>query len=231
MALEIDVARRETKYLINDVIASRVRAALDAVLMPLDPMGVPDGYMVRSLYFDTAFDGDYNDKVDGLENRRKIRLRVYSPDANEVKLELKQKRGVEQWKHSIFLTRDDASLLLSGDFVKLKERLDSPFARSLLTTMEVEGYAPKTIVEFRRVAYMLETDNTRVTIDSGLRATEACFNIFSPELAMYPIDGPCILEVKYTHFLLSYIRSALTVSGMMPISAGKYCLGRRIAYY
>lgn len=228
---EIDIARRETKYLINAVVAGSLRGALDAVLMPLDPMCGPEGYMVRTLYFDTLFDSDYNDKVDGLEIRRKIRLRIYSPDAEEAKLELKQKRGIEQWKHSVFLTRDDVSLLIAGEYATLKERLNSPFARSLLATMELEGYMPKTIVEFTRLAYMLETDNTRVTFDTRLRATEASFNLFSTELAMYPINIPTILEVKYTHFLLSHIRSALTMSGMLPISTSKYCLGRGIAYF
>ncbi len=229
--LEIDVARREAKYFIDEITGSHLRAALDAIGMPRDPSGGPDGYMVRSLYFDTAYDGDYNDKVDGLEIRRKIRLRVYSPDAATAKLEIKEKRGVEQWKRSVVVTRDDAAMLLAGEYGRLRRRADSPVAESLLTTMEIEGYRPRTIVQYTRLAYMLETDNTRVTFDSNLRATESTFDLFSRDLAMYPITVATVLEVKYTHFLLSHIRSALTLSARLPISASKYCLARQIAYY
>lgn len=37
------------------------------------------GYRIRSLYFDTLDDNDYRDKLDGMELRRKIRLRNYDP--------------------------------------------------------------------------------------------------------------------------------------------------------
>lgn len=229
--LELSVARRETKFFIDEVTASFLRSSLESVLMPRDPMGGPDGYMVRSLYFDTVYDGDYNDKVDGLDIRRKIRLRIYSPDAKTAKLEIKQKRGIEQWKRSAIVPREYVSLLLSGKYGELRRKLDSPFAQSLLSTMEVEGYIPRTIVEYNRLAYMLETDNTRVTFDSRLQATEANYDLFSSDLAMYPIPVPTILEVKYTNFLLSHLRSALMLADMLPTSASKYCLGRQIGYY
>lgn len=228
---ELSVARRETKFYIDEVTASHVRSSLDAVSMPKDPMSGSDGYMVRSLYFDTVYDGDYNDKVDGLDIRRKIRLRVYSPDAKTAKLEIKQKRGIEQWKRSVIVAREDVPLLIRGEYRKAMERLDSPTAQSILSTMEIEGYIPRTIVEYTRLAYMLETDNTRVTFDYDLCATEASFDLFSENLALYPILAPIILEVKYTNLLLSHIRGALMISNMLPISASKYCLGRQIAFY
>jgi hypothetical protein len=219
------------KYSIGEATAARVRASLDAVFMPRDPHGDADGYMVRSLYFDTIDDGDYRDKVDGLEIRRKIRLRVYSPDADTAKLEIKQKRGMEQWKRSVTVPREDVPLIVAGDYGKAAERLDSPLARSILSTMRAEGYIPRTIVEYRRLAYVLETDNTRVTFDSRLRATEASFDLFADSPAMYPVMVPTILEVKYSNFLLSHIKGALTISNLLPTSASKYCLGRQVAFF
>ena len=45
-----------------------------------------NGYRVRSLYFDTVYDSDYFEKLNGIENRRKIRLRIYSPYDTKAKL-------------------------------------------------------------------------------------------------------------------------------------------------
>ena len=63
----------------------------------LEPVMIPDahngsqGYRIRSLYFDTIHEKDYEDKIDGLEIRRKIRLRIYDPAADFAMLEMKQK--------------------------------------------------------------------------------------------------------------------------------------------
>ena len=35
-----------------------------------------DGYTIRSLYFDTLHDADYFEKLDGVQLRRKLRLRL-----------------------------------------------------------------------------------------------------------------------------------------------------------
>ena len=51
------------------------------------------GYPIRSLYFDTPEDRDFHEKEDGIELRRKLRLRCYAPDAAFALLEMKQKQG------------------------------------------------------------------------------------------------------------------------------------------
>ena len=44
-----------------------------------------DGYMIRSLYFDSINDSDYYDKLNGEMNRKKIRLRIYDPNGELVR--------------------------------------------------------------------------------------------------------------------------------------------------
>ena len=41
-----------------------------------------DGYMIRSLYFDSVNDNDYYDKLGGELARKKIRLRIYLSSPN-----------------------------------------------------------------------------------------------------------------------------------------------------
>ena len=76
-----DVLREEKKFLLHQAEALHLRSHLAAVLNG-DPHNGADGYCVRSLYFDTLRDRDVQEKEDGVELRRKLRLRVYSPRAD-----------------------------------------------------------------------------------------------------------------------------------------------------
>ena len=87
--------------------------------------------MIRSLYFDTPDDQDFQDKVDGLELRRKLRLRTYSPQSDFAMLEMKQKQGPYQRKRSLRLAREDAQRLCRGDYRPLQKMAD-PFGRRVL---------------------------------------------------------------------------------------------------
>lgn len=61
--------------------------------MHLDSHSQGDGYEIRSLYFDSIDDRDYQEKEDGIELRRKIRLRNYGSNSMFAMLEMKQKQG------------------------------------------------------------------------------------------------------------------------------------------
>ena len=76
-----DVLREEKKFLLNQAEALKLRNYLSNVVHT-DSHNGPDGYQVRSLYFDSLSNRDFQEKEDGLELRRKFRLRVYSPDAD-----------------------------------------------------------------------------------------------------------------------------------------------------
>lgn len=76
-----EVLRQEKKYLMNLVSMKRLSGRLAQVMIE-DPHNGAEGYCVRSLYFDTLRDTDYEEKLDGLELRRKIRLRIYAEVVN-----------------------------------------------------------------------------------------------------------------------------------------------------
>ena len=76
---DILVVRTEKKYSISPCQCSKLLYRLEPI-MGLDQHSGLDGYMVRSLYFDSIYDNDYFDKVSGLEMRKKVRLRIYAPE-------------------------------------------------------------------------------------------------------------------------------------------------------
>ena len=223
-----EVLRQEKKYAINLADGAALRQRLGPV-MHADAHNGAQGYVIRSLYFDTLDDQDFRDKVDGLELRRKIRLRAYSPQADFAMLEMKQKEGPYQRKRSLRLTRADAARLCLGDYRPLQGYQD-PFAAECYGLMHCRGYRPRAIVEYRRQAYVARENHIRVTLDSRIVATESSCDLFSGRLPLYPVMDPShmVLEVKYNGFLLSHIKDLLDLVGRPELSVSKYCLARGV---
>ena len=224
-----EVLRQEKKYLMNMADVKRLSGKLSQVLME-DKHNGANGYSIRSLYFDTPYDTDFHGKVDGLLLRKKIRLRIYDPKAKTAKLEMKQKEGMYQRKRSLRLSREDAAALIDGDYgVLLKYR--EPFAAECYGVMCMQGYRPKTVVEYLRKAYIAKENSIRITFDSRIIATEARYDIFAEDLNLYPVLDPfnAVLEVKYNGFLLSYIKDLLDTAVRSELSVSIYCLARGIS--
>ena len=76
-------------------------------ILQVDKHSKYEGYEIRSLYFDSIDDRDFQEKEDGIEIRRKIRLRNYGSNSTFAKLEMKQnkvtcKRNVHLgWKNQM----------------------------------------------------------------------------------------------------------------------------------
>ena len=225
------VLRQEKKYQITAADVPILCARLGRVMMQ-DGHNGPLGYRVRSLYFDTPDDGDFYDKLDGLELRRKIRLRVYNPNDRFAMLEMKQKQGEYQKKRSLRLAREDAARLTQGDYRPLL-RYDEPFAAECYGLMCWRCYRPRTVVEYRRTAFIARENRIRVTVDRQVAANEADYDVFSPNLPLSPVLDPfsAVLEVKYNGFLLGYIRSLLNAADRSELSVSKYYLARSVSLH
>lgn len=225
MALRL-VNRKEKKFLLDMAAARRLETQLSAV-MRADSHNGAFGYPVRSLYFDTPHDRDFTEKLFGLDPRRKVRLRVYSPQADFALLELKQKQGEVQQKRSLTVSRQEAQRLIAGDYGFLLRRPE-PFAAELHGLMSINGYRPKAVVEYDRTAFIAQENKIRITFDRNVRATEVNCDLFSSTLALMPVFDPfnVILEVKFDGFLLAYIRTLLNGADKSELSVSKYCLAR-----
>lgn len=229
--MTLEVLRYEKKYLIDQPQLYRLSNRLSTV-MHADPHNHSEGYTIRSLYFDSLDDRDYFEKLEGIEVRRKIRLRTYGPGSTSAKLEMKQKQGDLQRKRSVTLPQPQAERLIRGDYGVLLER-DEPLAHECYTMMRTHCYLPRSIVEYRRKAFVASENKTRVTLDHSIVATEANFDLFSASLPLYPVLDPllAVLEVKYNGFLLSYIKDLLSDGGIGELSVGKYSLSRSVGLH
>lgn len=230
--MELDVFRVEEKYVLTKLQAETLFSKLKQML-PGDEFNGYEPYRVRSLYFDSYYSDDYFDKLDGVLMRKKIRIRTYSADSDTVKLEVKQKEGVNQRKRSIKITRHQAEKMIKGDIAVLKE-IDDDLAKDLYYIFLKEQYKPKTIVEYTRRAFRVTTNNIRITLDSDIDISEGNYNLFEKsDNFLVPIERRdiVVLEVKYNHFLLSYIKDVISSIDTTVESYSKYVKGRYFSLY
>ncbi|MDO4481932.1 MAG: polyphosphate polymerase domain-containing protein [Bacillota bacterium] len=226
----LNVLRREEKYPLNFQEAVQFSHRFSQ-LLSADEHSKNGSYMVRSLYFDTTEDKDFFDKITEQNVRKKIRIRIYSPDSETAKLEMKQKQGKYQRKRSLKISRKDAELIIGGQYSVLLDYKED-FAAELFSVMVNECYRPKSIVEYQRKAFMAKENNIRLTFDTDIKATESSVDLFSNNLPLYPVLSPdkAIFEVKYDKFMLGYISDIISNINRRSVSYSKYCLSRSLGY-
>ena len=224
------VMREEKKFLISLDEFRNKSHYLDSLMIQDEHNGT-HGYVIRSLYFDTVYDDDYFEKLDGVETRRKIRLRVYDPKHDFAMLEIKQKQGASQKKRSLRMSKDAANELIKGRYDVLLN-YEEDFARECYSIMHYKCYRPKTIVQYNRKAYIAKENKIRITFDNNIVATETNFDLFSENLVMYPVLDKfnVVLEVKFNGFLLDYIRGFINSINKSELSVSKYALARQQSY-
>jgi len=224
----LEVLRQEKKYVIN-FEQYYTLSHLFAQVLREDKHSSGNGYTVRSLYFDSLDDRDYEEKIEGIDIRKKIRLRNYGPDSTHAKLEMKQKQGAMQRKRSLTLNPEQAKIVSTGDYSPLLE-IDTEFSRECYGLMLMQCYRPKAVISYTRKVFLAEENEIRITFDQCLKGTESCLDIFSENLVenMLFDQSLVVMEVKYNGFLLSYIKDMINKVNAQEVAVSKYCIGRAI---
>ena len=222
----ITVFRKELKYVMYYHEFARIRKQLSA-LMKRDIHGGDFGYVVRSLYFDSVYDRDLYDTVDGYLKKAKIRLRTYGKDS-QVKLELKEKQGSDSLKRSLTLSREEADRMQKCDYGFLLSRPEEAACKIYLRLME-GAYQPKTLIEYDREAYTYPAGDVRVTFDTGARGTASGWDLFGENPPWTPLigAGTGVLEIKYTSMLPAFLKNILKITDRLAVANSKYVQARQ----
>lgn len=229
MTEAISVFRSENKYLITKCEALSMQKKFDRLLKK-DKNCLKKSYMVRSLYFDSVNNIDYATKLAGTEVRKKIRIRTYTSDSKQCKLEVKQKNGDLQHKVSLWITKEDAQELSRCNYSILTKYFDdTPDAIYIYSLMLRGCYRPVVLVEYDRIAYTYPLFNTRLTFDMNIRSNEGNLDLFNKEpIYHFLTTDKYVLEVKYNDKLVKFISDTLKQYNLTRCSMSKYCLGRKL---
>ena len=219
--------RHEYKHRINLAdyysICQRVRA-----VATLDcNAGPASNYHVRSLYFDNDADKALREKLYGLPNREKYRLRLYNGNTALIRFEKKSKMNGLCNKRSAKLTREQAELLLAGDVSWIPATGDA-LLLEFYSKYTYERLRPKTIVEYSREAYLFPYGNVRITFDSDIRTGLYGTGFLEPELPLLQVCAPgtVILELKYDNFLPDIMRDLVQTNARRTEAFSKYAACR-----
>ena len=224
----LSVSRREVKYLVSLEDRLYLLDALNRILTP-DAYGGYNGYTVRSVYFDGIANDDYIDKKNGEPEKKRIRIRVYSPDDEKVKFEVKRKSYGRELKESLYITREDAEKLLHQDYSVLMN-YNSSVAEYAYEIMLTRLYRPVSLIEYDRRAYTHRNFNTRITMDNNLRYCGFSYDLFSHHLnfkSAMPWDQT-ILEIKYDRFLLKQIQDVIAKCDLTGKPPSKFGTSRQL---
>ncbi|MGI5899188.1 MAG: polyphosphate polymerase domain-containing protein [Christensenellales bacterium] len=225
--------RHEYKHEINLADYYALRQRLSAAMAP-DPNAAEDGtYHVRSLYFDNADDKALREKIYGLPDREKFRLRIYSGNDALIRLEKKSKSCGLCSKQSAELTRQQAQSIISGGLGAIAENswmLESGdgLLAEFYAKISFQGLRPRTLVDYQREAYIYPHGNVRVTFDFDIRTgiySTGFFDGDAPTLSVCR-PGTLLLEVKYDRFLPDIIRDIIQTNTRRTQAFSKYAACR-----
>lgn len=203
--------RYERKYLVHN-------SKLDSLRLRMMPFIEPDSYAnlyenqypeytVRSIYFDSFQMDALNEKIAGVELRKKLRIRGYDSYTgnNKVFLEIKKKDGNRIYKNRALIpfskTKD---FLLYGPDEELKQKLASKKqledAMRFMFHYKKRNLAPVNLIVYDREAYHGKFNHElRITFDKNIRS---CYrpdidDLYDDQKLKYVWDNHFILEVKY----------------------------------
>ena len=217
--------RHEYKFLISRQDAALLKLRLPHVMSRDKHAGETGSYTIRSLYFDDQAYGAFYEKVSGVDNRTKYRIRCYNYGNAVFKLEKKEKKG--------HLTRKTAQTVSYEDVMNLQKDPRKPCPdnpRGLTEELRLlctgKGARPAVLVDYDRTPFVCANGNTRITIDEDLRTIPYATDLFAPSHPMIPILEPdqVILEVKFDDFLPGYLADALADIPKTPMAISKFAL-------
>ena len=217
--------RHEEKFEINFSDMLTVRQRMRCVAYP-DPHAVNGVYRIRSLYFDNVSDKALREKLDGVSQREKFRIRCYNGDSSVIHLEKKSKLGGLGNKQTAPLTAEQTQRIIDGNIAWMTDS-ELPLIQELHSKMFSEGLLPRTIVDYTREPFVYPAGNVRVTLDYDIRTGMRCTDFLNDSCVTVPASDCIILEVKWDAFLPDIIKDAVSIEDRRVGAFSKYAACRK----
>lgn len=203
--------RFEKKYLVPNVQLEALRERFLPFLRPdtfagLEKFGYPE-YTVRSIYFDSQDKKTLDEKIAGIEERKKLRIRGYDSfqENAQVFLEVKRKIGNRIYKNRSLIpfSKTDEVLQFGPDAgltALLHEQNHYDDALRFLYQLKKNNMTPLNLIVYEREAYHGKyNSDLRITFDKNIRSQifPSIKDLFNESSLTYIWEDHFILEVKY----------------------------------
>lgn len=228
--------RLEYKYLVPFEKLSRLRQKLSP-FVELDNYAKNKSgeYTVHSIYFDTLFLDYYYQKIEGIQHRKKIRIRGYNKQRGNspVFLEIKRKNNMTVSKNRApILFKNVSNLFTSGDiekYVMNQKQAADVFedARRFFYHIYRHSLRPIILVRYEREAFFRKVnDSVRITFDKNLRSSPypALLDLFGENSTLFSLPGHFILEIKFFDGIPLWFETILEDFNLEQTTVSKYTI-------
>lgn len=224
--------RSELKYTLGyqhyELLRNRVAAVMKSDLNTVDK-----SYNVCSLYFDDIYRSAYSDKIIGVSNRRKFRIRAYNKSPDFIKFEEKCKSNEYNAKKAMRLTFEEYEKMRIGDYHFLYEqRFEDTVGEDFLLANSIFHKSPFILIDYDREPFVCEDGNVRITFDRNISAAVERENL--DIFGCSPLKRVCdyvVLEIKFDSFLPMYIKQIFEDMPLIRESVSKYALSCQALCY
>lgn len=233
--------RSEIKYLVPDDLLPALRRSI-ASMVHLDKHAAAyadTGYTVRSIYLDSPRLRYYHEKIEGIKDRKKLRVRAYNLDESHTFLEIKRKYNTRIKKTRAALPFINLPAVFEGgqqgnlDGLLLDSKTFSKAAGSFKYHLHKENLRCINLVVYEREAFEGRFDNTlRITFDKNLRSrlSPHISLLFSEADMQQILPGHFILEIKYNYSFPRWLTPVLAEFKLQKQSLSKYCMSLENAH-
>jgi len=221
--------RNEIKFIINKDSAEILKRKL-SLLMDVDTNSYTEdnSYFIRSLYFDDLYSTAYYEKLDGVEYRKKYRIRLYNNDSKFIRLECKYKHENKTSKDQMLIDKSICDKIITGNVENIKSYNDDLLSKFLIE-YKLKNLRPSIIVDYKRLAYTYSVSDVRVTFDSNISSGRYDYNLYD-DINTYKVisDNEVVLEVKFNEVLPEQIAIILSTVPMIRQAFSKFAICRSI---
>lgn len=224
----LNFGRFEYKYLVPESVSKLVENSVKQ-FMVLDGYcsGVQGSrYSIQSVYFDDPKFSCYHEKIDGLLNRRKFRVRSYGENAATIFLEEKGRRNAFSYKQRMVIQPSMVGPVLRADWKTLLnfEPADPRLWQRFIGSGMRSALRPVARVDYMRRAYVNNSGyRFRVTFDSELRAVQSVGLGDSGTRSRLVHPGMTVVEIKFESQIPLWFIRLVQTNNLGRLSISKYC--------
>lgn len=218
--------RVEKKFLCNMKDYAILKSRLIHI-MSQDKNATYGKYTIRSIYFDDIYNSNFFENEDGINDRKKYRIRTYNASDSLINLECKSKVNGYTNKLSTKLSKTEYTRLMSDDLFDFSNNnLLNKFNIAKTTNLLKKDL----IVEYTREPFIHENGNVRVTFDMDIGVSNEFDKFFEPSINPIPMlpTGQFILEVKYDEFLPKEISEFLELNNLQQTTFSKFYIAKKL---
>lgn len=216
--------RHEIKYVISKQMAEILKQRL-LLIMDIDAnsSNLDNTYLIRSLYFDDINNTAYYEKIDGVEYRKKYRIRIYNYDDSFIRLECKYKHNNMTSKDQYRIDKNTYENIVKGNLNEL-EMSNNKMFNNFILDLKLKSLKPTVIVDYKRLALTYPISDVRVTFDSCISSGVYNYDLFDKNTNNLSIidDDNVVLEVKYNEILPESIAIILSTIPSVRESFSKF---------